>query len=100
MGDIKGEQRIRKLRDRLNSLRAKGGIKSSEVESLAQALGRRKDARGKEPTWVNPGFPRLRPLAIPHHSSDLNKFTARGILDQLEEDLEALEELTRAEEEN
>jgi hypothetical protein len=76
MGDIKGEQRIRKLRERLNSLRAKGGIKSSEVESLAQAL------------------------AIPHHSSDLNKFTARGILDQLEEDLEALEELTRAEEEN
>jgi hypothetical protein len=30
-------------------------------------------------------------VSIPHHSQDLNRFTARAILQQLEEDLEALE---------
>ena len=72
---------------RIEELRRKGGVKSSEMESFAQALGRKRSKGGKEPTWVSPVFPDLRPVSIPHHSKDLNRFTAGSILDQLEEDL-------------
>jgi len=67
-------KKINRLKGRLDDLRRKGGIKSSEVEALAKALGRVHDKkRGKEPTWVNRDFPGLRPLTIPHHSTDLNE---------------------------
>jgi hypothetical protein len=86
--------RLNKIKQDIDGFRTRGGIKSAELESLAKRLGRVKSDRGKEPTWVNKQFPHLRPLSIPHHgSSDLNRFTARGILDQLEEDIEQWEEL-------
>jgi hypothetical protein len=86
-------RKLNRLKGRLDDLRRKGGIKSSEVEALAKALGRVHDKRrGKEPTWVNRDFPGLRPLTIPHHSTDLNKYTAGSILDQLEGDIEKIEE--------
>jgi hypothetical protein len=92
--DIMNRQRLDKLRKWLQELRRKGGIESSELESLAKALGRvPKFKRGKEPTWVNQNFPDLRPLSIPRHGSkDLNRITANIILDQLELDLEKYEE--------
>ena len=77
----------------MEALRKRGGIKSAELESLSQDLGRDLSKRGKEPTWVNRRFPDLRPLSIPRHGSrDLNKFTAGSILDQLELDFERWEE--------
>ncbi len=83
-----------KLRKRLSVLRTKGSLKSSEVESLARQLGRVRHKRGKEPIWVSALFPHLMPSSIPHHGGGrLNRFTARAILDRLEEDLEALEEV-------
>ena len=82
---------IDKLRNELKSLQNRGGIKPRELEKLAEALGRKMAKRGKEPTWVNSKFRHLRPISIPRHSGDLNKYTARGILRQLEEDLELLE---------
>lgn len=86
--------RLNKLRIRVEELRKKGGIGSSELESLAKALGRVQNKRGKEPTWVNQTFPDLRPLRIPRHGSkDLNKYTANAILDQLELDIDKFEEL-------
>lgn len=92
-GDILNTKKLKRLEKRLNELRAKGGIKSSNVEMLAKALGRvRNHTRGKEPTWVNKEFPELRPLSIPHHSTDLNRFTAANILDQLEGDIVRFEE--------
>ncbi len=92
--------RANRLRSKLEGLRRKGSVKSSEIESLARALGRVKHKRGSEPTWVNPSDPALRPISIPHHSRDLNKFTARAILDQLERDVELLEHaVSRSEEE-
>ena len=96
MGDIivniVSRTKLEKLRRKIGELRRKGGIKSSEVESLAKSLGRVLHPRGKEPTWVSKQFPSLRPLSIPHHSTDLNRYTAGNILDQLEEDLERFEE--------
>ena len=87
-------RKLNKIKQDIDGFRTRGGIRSSELESLAKRLGRDKSDRGKEPTWVNKQFPYLRPLSIPHHGSrDLNKFTARGILAQLEEDVEQWEEL-------
>jgi len=87
-------RKLDKIKLDIDSFRNRGGVKSSELESLAKRLGRDRNDRGKEPTWVNRQFPYLRPLSIPHHGSiDLNKFTARGILDQLEEDIKKWEEV-------
>ncbi len=87
-------EKLDKLRKRVEEFRKKGGIGSSELETLARALGRVPSKRGKEPTWVNLTFPDLRPLSIPRHGSkDLNKYTANSILDQLELDIDKFEEL-------
>jgi len=86
-------QKLDKIRKQVEELRKKGGIKSSELESLARALGRVRSMRGKHPIWVNKTFPDLRPLSIPRHGSkDLNRITANIILDQLEQDIERFEE--------
>ena len=87
-------KKLSKIQQEVNGFRNRGGIKSSEIESVAKRLGRAKSRRGKEPTWVNKQFPYLRPLSIPHHGSgDLNRYTVGGILDQLEEDIEQWEEV-------
>ena len=85
-------KQIAELRRKISRLRRKGGIKSSELESLAKRFGRVRHKRGSEPTWVDNEHPNLRPLAIPHHGKELNRFTAQNILNQLESDLDALEE--------
>jgi hypothetical protein len=83
------KQRLDKLRQEIEGLRRRGGIKPAELESLAKGLGRIRSKRGKEPNWVSVPFPELYPVSIPHHGSqDLGKFTARAIIDRLELDLE------------
>jgi hypothetical protein len=72
--------------------------KPSALVSLAERLGRKREDRGKEPTWVS-DF-EIPPLSIPQHgkSSDLKKGTQHSILNQLEDDLIAWEqELDRRE---
>jgi hypothetical protein len=90
MMDLK---KIQKLRSEFERLRGSGGIRDTELESLARRLGRRRANRGKEPTWVSEVFPDSRPVSIPSHPGNLNRFTAGGILDQLERDLDRYEEL-------
>ena len=81
-------KKLAKVQQEWQELRRKGGVKSTELQSLAKKLRRRRLNRGKEPTWVSEVFPDLRPLSIPDHPGDLNKFTAAGILSQLDEDIE------------
>lgn len=88
-----GRAQVRKLRSKITALRGKGGVKTSELEALARSLGRKRANRGKEPTWINEELPERRPLSIPNHSTDVNRFTAKSILDQLEADLDRYEEL-------
>lgn len=99
VGDVMMDlKQIQKLRTQIETLRRRGGVKSTELEALAQRLGRRRAKRGKEPTWVSEGLPKRRPVSIPGHPGDLNRFTAGGILDQLEADLDVYEELLRSQE--
>lgn len=87
------KKKLAKIRGELSACRKRGGIKPDELERLAKELGRSRFKRGKEPTWISETFPYLRPLSIPHHGmSDLNRFTAQTIIDQLESDVECWEE--------
>jgi hypothetical protein len=85
-------KKLTEIKESMEKFRRRGGIKSEELESLTKEIGRVKSKRGKEPTWVSSQFSDLRPLSIPNHTHDLNKFTARSILDQLESDVEKWEE--------
>jgi hypothetical protein len=77
--------KLRKIQQTLNSYRGRGGIKPAELEHIAKELGRERSNRGSEPTFINLQFPSLHPLSIPHHGArDLNKYTAKNILDQLQ----------------
>jgi len=80
--------KLEKLRHEWTILQNRGGVKTREVERLAKALGRQRHKRGREPVWVNPVFPSLRPVSIPSHSVDLNKYTKNSILGDLEADFE------------
>ena len=85
--------KLKRLRQRIHNLRRRlGGIKPRELEALAKALGRKRHPKGKEPTWVSE-LPGRWPFSIPNHPGDLKKETARSILEDLEADLYALEEL-------
>jgi len=66
---------------------------------LAKSLRRYRHKRGKEPTWVSEVLTDAPPISIPDHPGDLNKYTARSILDQLELDVIALEKLDDDDEE-
>jgi hypothetical protein len=90
--------KIRKLRSEIEALRNKGWVKTAELEALARRLGRRRAKRGKEPTWISDELSDRRPVSIPSHPGDVNRFTARSILDQLEGDLDQYEELLQSQE--
>lgn len=67
--------------------------KARDLERIAKQLGRTKVNRGKEPTWESdlPGRP---PLSIPHHGGrDIAIGTRNSILDFLEDDVMALQEI-------
>ncbi len=86
------QNEIRRLREEIARFRRAGGVKSRDLERLAASLGRKRHRRGKEPTWVSEMLPGARPLSIPSHPRDLNRITARTILDLLEADLDAIEQ--------
>jgi len=82
------KKKLEALRRRVEELRRKKGVSSTEVVSIAEALGRSRFARGKEPTWIREG---RRPLSIPHRK-DLKPGTKKNILDMLEADINDYEE--------
>jgi predicted RNA binding protein YcfA (HicA-like mRNA interferase family) len=82
---------ISRCRSDLQGLRRKtANIARDDVERLVLRLGYAlRPKKGGHPVYVKPG--RL-PLTIPGHRNALNRFTVRGILDRLEEDLDREEE--------
>jgi len=84
-------KKLANLRKKVDAFR-RSQPKARELQSLAKSLGRKKDDRGKEPTWVSE-FMDLFPLSIPDHKGkDLPKGTKNSILDQMEVDLDKWEE--------
>ena len=87
---------LRQIREEIGALRSRGGVRSSELQRLARRLGRTLSPRGKHPTWVSRLLPAATPLSIPDHGGkELNRYTARAILDQMEQDLNELERRDR-----
>lgn len=88
-------KRLGRLKRRHFALRKGADITRRALVGLAESLGRKLAPRGKENTYVSTFFP-LRPLAIPSHRV-VKEFTAKSILDQLEEDIFQWEEYIRKE---
>jgi hypothetical protein len=77
-----------KIEDEISRL-LRGAPSAGELVSLATRLGRRLDpeSKGGHQTYISVKFPDLRPIQIPMHGSGrIKRFTARGILAQLEAD--------------
>lgn len=89
-GDIMNLKNLRKIKWQLLSMRkAPQGRKAVELEVIAKQLGRYRDSRGKEPTYVRTREPSLSPpLSIPGHARDLKPGTARSIIDILLNDVD------------
>lgn len=86
------KKQLRKLRLELESFRAQGGIRSRELKQFAARLGRREfTGRGKHPMWIT-DLPGRSAVPIPDHPGDMSRSTAKSILNELENDLEALED--------
>lgn len=86
-------RRLNKLRREIAQAR-RAPQKARQLEEIARRLGRKLVNRGKEPVWESQQFNDLFPLAIPHHGGrDLAPGTQRSILDQLDDDVAAWDQL-------
>ncbi len=85
---------LKRLKRELRQLRSNfAPMDSNVLEGYASAVGRQKENRGKEPTWVRKMDPHLSPpLSIPNHSRDIKAGTARSIIDQLLADIDEWEQ--------
>jgi len=85
---------LKRLRAELKQLRSNfAPVNSNVLERYASAVGRQKENRGKEPTWVRKLDPHLSPpLSVPNHSKDVKAGTARSIIDQLMADIDEWEQ--------
>jgi hypothetical protein len=86
-------KRVGQLRGRVEDLRRARDVKSREMVRLAKAIGRKPhNSTGKEPTYIHSELGNRRPLSIPNHPT-LAPGTKNNILDDLEGDLDAYEEI-------
>lgn len=93
MGDIMNRKRLEKLRGVLERLRRGADIPRKELEGLSSKAGRRRRSQQTgEQRWESERFPDLMPLSIPK-STPVKTYTARSVLDQLEEDLDRWDEI-------
>ncbi|WP_434516357.1 type II toxin-antitoxin system HicA family toxin [Dechloromonas sp. ARDL1] len=69
--------------------RSPQGRKSDDLVAIALKLGRVRDTRGKEPTYIREHDPQLSPpLSIPSHGAkDMKTGTAKNIIDMLLDDV-------------
>ena len=88
------QKTLNSLRRELKQLRANfAPMDSNVLERYAGIVGRLKENRGKEPTWIRKREPHLSPpLSIPNHSKNVKAGTARSILDQLLADVDEWEQ--------
>ena len=89
------EKKLRKIQKDIAKLRATpGNIRSSDLVNLAKRLGRkRRKQRTGEPAFVSDLLLYTTPIRIPIHPGTVKPRTAGAILDELEKDAFALEDL-------
>lgn len=98
MGGIITRQKLVRLRDEIDGLRAKkNNIKPDELVRLATQLGREKSKKGKHPTYENPLLPTRNPVSIPGHPT-IKAMTAMSVLDELDADIDEFFEALEAQE--
>lgn len=90
IGDIVTPKALKKIKNLLEQMRrSPSGRKADDFVSIAKQLGRVRDHRGKEPTYVRENNPALSPpLSIPGHPGDIKPGTARNIIDALLDDVD------------
>jgi hypothetical protein len=88
-GAIMTAAKLEKLRKEWERIRGQGGIRASELAHLARALHREERIKpGADHVWKS-HFHDLPDVTISAHpSTTMNKYTARKVLDGLEEDVE------------
>ena len=93
------EKKLAKIQREIDSARARvGNLRHRDLAKIAKMLGRvRSKDRTNEPTYVSNLLLDANVITIPDHSRGVNKFTAKNILNQLEEDALKLEEKLRIE---
>jgi hypothetical protein len=92
MGGIINKQKLEKLQTQIDAFRSSiHNVRPDDLTSLAKALGRKLQVRGKHPTYVSELL-KLNPISIPGHRK-IKPRTAGNILDQLEADIFAFREL-------
>lgn len=90
-------RKLARIRGEIEAARRKPQ-KQDDLIRLAERLGRVRFKRGKEPTWVT-HLRGLFPLSIPHaKGGDLKPKTKNSILNQLEGDVLAWEEILQEQE--
>jgi len=92
-------KKLAKIKREIDSARqGAGNLRHRDLEKIAKMLGRvRSKERTNEPTYVSTLLPDANVITIPDHSRGINKFTAKNILNQLEEDVFKFEEIQRIE---
>jgi len=96
------KKKLGKIRRELRDIaKQPHGRASSELEGLAHRLGRKKEDRGKEPTWTRKLDPALSPpLSIPHHSTDLSVGVCKSVVSALLDDCDDWEQHLNSLEQN
>jgi hypothetical protein len=79
------KNKLNKIVRKIEQLKAgSANVHSKELIRVATKLGRKLDNRGKEPTYVNEYFPKLKPISIP---AECARFTKLNVLTQLDDDI-------------
>jgi hypothetical protein len=87
------KNKINKLRRELQSMYdGAANVKLDALRNIAKQIGRVRVDQGNEPTYISIYLPKSKPLSIPGHTK-LNKYTIRNIIDILDQDLDAIEEM-------
>jgi hypothetical protein len=87
-------KKLKKIKQQLHEInRSPQGRNAASLIALAEQLGRVRDNRGKEPTYVRQLNPKLSPpLSIPGHTGDLKVGTTKSIIQALLQDVDEWEE--------
>jgi hypothetical protein len=87
-------KKLKKIKQELDEIAwSPQGRNAARLVALAEQLGRVRDSRGKEPTYVRQLNPKLSPpLSIPGHTGDLKVGTTKSIVQALLQDIDEWEE--------